>query len=161
MVCWATGGPQKYTGKSMTESHKDLKITSKWRRSGDFNRRWISSRYPPSRAEGNRPQHPIGHCRQLRAGGGAAHNAEVSTSGGQGTRTARLEEVWIGIVAIGVAVHLSITGPCARYDTTLPRGDLPKCRGSCVRQPNNSNVDVYASVLQSGKVRRGDSVTME
>jgi hemoglobin len=27
MVCWATGGPQKYTGKSMAESHKDLKIT--------------------------------------------------------------------------------------------------------------------------------------
>jgi hemoglobin len=29
MVCWATGGPQRYTGKSMAESHKDLKITSK------------------------------------------------------------------------------------------------------------------------------------
>src|SRR5713226_7650581 len=29
MVCCATGGPQKYTGKSMAESHKDLKITSK------------------------------------------------------------------------------------------------------------------------------------
>jgi hemoglobin len=29
MVCWATGGPQQYTGKSMSESHKDLKITSK------------------------------------------------------------------------------------------------------------------------------------
>src|SRR5271163_2094823 len=29
MVCWATGGPQKYTGKSMAESHKDLKITSR------------------------------------------------------------------------------------------------------------------------------------
>ena len=29
MVCWATGGPQNYTGKSMAESHKDLKITSK------------------------------------------------------------------------------------------------------------------------------------
>ena len=28
MVCWATGGPQRYTGKSMAESHKDLKITS-------------------------------------------------------------------------------------------------------------------------------------
>lgn len=27
MVCWATGGPQKYTGKSMAESHADLKIT--------------------------------------------------------------------------------------------------------------------------------------
>jgi hemoglobin len=29
MVCWATGGPQIYTGESMAESHKDLKITSK------------------------------------------------------------------------------------------------------------------------------------
>jgi hemoglobin len=28
MVCWATGGPQKYTGKSMAESHRQLKITS-------------------------------------------------------------------------------------------------------------------------------------
>src|SRR5439155_2435183 len=27
-VCWAAGGPQKYTGKSMAESHRDLKITS-------------------------------------------------------------------------------------------------------------------------------------
>ena len=27
MVCWATGGPQKYTGKSMSESHEHLKIT--------------------------------------------------------------------------------------------------------------------------------------
>ena len=29
MVCWATGGPQKYTGKPMAESHQDLKITGK------------------------------------------------------------------------------------------------------------------------------------
>lgn len=29
MVCWATGGPQKYTGKSMAESHTHLKITGK------------------------------------------------------------------------------------------------------------------------------------
>jgi hemoglobin len=28
MVCWATGGPQKYTGRSMSELHKQLKITS-------------------------------------------------------------------------------------------------------------------------------------
>ena len=27
MVCWATGGPQKYTGKSMYDSHADLAIT--------------------------------------------------------------------------------------------------------------------------------------
>ncbi len=29
MVCWATGGPQKYTGKSMAESHIHLKISSR------------------------------------------------------------------------------------------------------------------------------------
>lgn len=29
MVCWATGGPQKYTGKSMPDSHAHLKITGK------------------------------------------------------------------------------------------------------------------------------------
>jgi hemoglobin len=28
MVCWATGGPQKYTGKSMVDSHFQLKITA-------------------------------------------------------------------------------------------------------------------------------------
>jgi hemoglobin len=27
MVCWAAGGPQKYTGKSMADSHAHLKIT--------------------------------------------------------------------------------------------------------------------------------------
>ena len=27
MVGWATGGPQKYTGRSMRDSHADLKIT--------------------------------------------------------------------------------------------------------------------------------------
>jgi hemoglobin len=27
MVCWAAGGPQKYTGKSMVDAHKDLRIT--------------------------------------------------------------------------------------------------------------------------------------
>ena len=28
MVCWATGGPQKYTGRSMRDSHRDLMITA-------------------------------------------------------------------------------------------------------------------------------------
>ena len=27
MVCWATGGPQKYTGRSMYDSHVHLQIT--------------------------------------------------------------------------------------------------------------------------------------
>ena len=29
LVTWATGGPQKYAGKSMKDSHARLKITSK------------------------------------------------------------------------------------------------------------------------------------
>lgn len=28
MVCWATGGPQRYSGRGMGESHKHLKITA-------------------------------------------------------------------------------------------------------------------------------------
>jgi hemoglobin len=27
MVCWATGGPQQYSGRSMEDSHRHLKIT--------------------------------------------------------------------------------------------------------------------------------------
>jgi hemoglobin len=31
MVCWATGGPQKYTGRPLREAHQDLLITaSEW-----------------------------------------------------------------------------------------------------------------------------------
>ena len=28
MVCWASGGPQKYTGRSMQDSHQHLMITA-------------------------------------------------------------------------------------------------------------------------------------
>ena len=28
MVCWAAGGPQKYTGRSMLDTHRELKITA-------------------------------------------------------------------------------------------------------------------------------------
>jgi len=28
MVCWAAGGPQTYTGRSMKDSHQDLMITA-------------------------------------------------------------------------------------------------------------------------------------
>ena len=32
MVCWASGGPQKYTGRSMADSHRHLNITpEEWR----------------------------------------------------------------------------------------------------------------------------------
>ena len=76
-----------------------------------------------------------------------------------------VENDWIGqILAIGDAVRLSITGPCPRcVMTTLPQGDLPKDTGilRTAAQHNGANVGVYASVLQGGKVRRGDSVRLE
>ena len=76
-----------------------------------------------------------------------------------------VENAWIGqILAIGDAVRLSITGLCPRcVMTTLPQGDLPR-DASILRtaaQHNRANVGVYASVLQGGKVRRGDSVSLE
>ena len=76
-----------------------------------------------------------------------------------------VEDAWIGrTLAIGDVVRLSITGPCPRcVMTTLPQGDLPKDAGilRTAAQQNRANVGIYASVLQGGKVRRGDSVRME
>jgi uncharacterized protein YcbX len=75
------------------------------------------------------------------------------------------EDAWIGqVLAIGDAVRLNITGPCARcVMTTLPQGDLPKDSGilRTAAQHNHANVGVYASVLDVGEVRRGDSVRLE
>ena len=76
-----------------------------------------------------------------------------------------VENAWIAqILAIGDDIRLSITRPCARcVMTTLPQGDLPKDAGilRTIAQRNHANVGVYASVLQGGKVRRGDSVRLE
>jgi uncharacterized protein YcbX len=76
-----------------------------------------------------------------------------------------VENAWIGqVLAIGDVVRLSVTGPCARcVMTTLAQSDLPKDTGilRTAAQYNRANVGVYASVLQGGKVRRGDSVTLE
>jgi uncharacterized protein YcbX len=76
-----------------------------------------------------------------------------------------LENGWVGkILAIGETVRLSITGPCPRcVMTTLPQGDLPRDAGilRTAAQHNRASVGVYASVLQDGKVRRGDSVRLE
>ena len=41
MVCWATGGPQKYSGRSMRESHAHLGITEEeWQVFLDDFRAW-------------------------------------------------------------------------------------------------------------------------
>jgi uncharacterized protein YcbX len=76
-----------------------------------------------------------------------------------------VENAWIGqTLTIGDAVRLSVTGPCARcVMTTLAQGDLPKDAGTLrtAAQHNKAHVGVYASVLQGGRVRRGDSVSLE
>ena len=76
-----------------------------------------------------------------------------------------VENVWIGrIVAIGESVRLKIDLSCARcVMTTLAQGDLPKDPGilRTAAQHNQVNVGVYASVLQGGKIQRGDSIRLE
>lgn len=76
-----------------------------------------------------------------------------------------VEDAWIGhTLTIGDAVRLSITGPCPRcVMTTLPQSDLPRDAGilRTAARHNRANVGVYASVMQGGKVRRGDSVRLE
>ena len=68
MVCWATGGPQKYTGKSMAESHKDLKDYQQgvgsvpgrfFSNTGEVRRSYQRA----SRTENYRQQHAIGYRR--------------------------------------------------------------------------------------------------
>jgi hemoglobin len=48
MVCWAAGGPQQDSGRSMGDSHRHLMITDgKWQVfMDDSSRRWISSEFP-------------------------------------------------------------------------------------------------------------------
>ena len=74
-----------------------------------------------------------------------------------------VENAWIGhVLAIGGHVRLNITGPCPRcVMTTLPQADLPRDAGilRAAAKHNRANVGVYASVLQSGKVCRGDSLS--
>ena len=76
-----------------------------------------------------------------------------------------VENAWIGqVLAIGDSVRLSVTGPCPRcVMTTLSQGDLPKDTGilRTAAQHNRANIGIYASVLEAGTVRRGDSVRLE
>ncbi len=76
-----------------------------------------------------------------------------------------VENSWIGrTLILGDEVRLSISGPCPRcVMTTLPQGDLPKDVGilRAAAQHNQANVGVYATVLQGGMVRRGDSVRLQ
>lgn len=68
------------------------------------------------------------------------------------------------IVAIGDEVKFKVTGPCGRcVMTTLSQGDVPKDIGilKTAAKHNQARVGAYASVLQRGTIRRGDSVRIE
>ena len=68
------------------------------------------------------------------------------------------------VLAIGDEVKLKITGPCGRcVMTTLAQGDLPKDTGilKAAAKHNEARVGVYASVLQGGVVRAGDTVKVQ
>jgi uncharacterized protein YcbX len=75
-----------------------------------------------------------------------------------------VENEWIDhTIAIGDEVRLRVTGPCPRcVMTTLPQGDLPKDAGilRAAAQNNQANVGVYADVIASGTIRRGDRITV-
>ena len=75
-----------------------------------------------------------------------------------------VENDWVGrTLAIGDELRLRVTGPCPRcVMITLPQGDLPKDAGilRTAAQNNQANVGVYADVVKSGTLRRGDHVTL-
>jgi uncharacterized protein len=76
-----------------------------------------------------------------------------------------VENSWIGKkMAIGEDIVLRVTGPCTRcVMITLPQGDLPRDSGilRTVARLNQVNVGVYASVLRSGTIHRGDLARLE
>ena len=86
-----------------------------------------------------------------------------------------VENSWVGLsVEIGETLLLKVTNPCPRcVMTTLPQADLPQDHGilRTAAQHNKPyvpalgsampSVGVYANVLRSGTVRRGDPVRMQ
>jgi hypothetical protein len=75
-----------------------------------------------------------------------------------------VENAWIGeTIAIGPEVRIQVTGPCPRcVMTTLPQADLPNDPGilKTAAQHNEVRVGVYASVVQTGMIRLGDTLTV-
>jgi len=75
-----------------------------------------------------------------------------------------LEDDWTGqILTIGDGVRIKVGGPCQRcVMTTLPQGDLPRDPGilRTAARHHQVNVGAYASVVRSGRIRRGDRVSV-
>jgi uncharacterized protein YcbX len=75
------------------------------------------------------------------------------------------ENAWVGrTLAIGANVRMNVTAQCGRcVMTTLAQGDLPKDPGilRTAAECNRANIGVYAAVMCSGTIRRGDAVRLE
>ena len=75
------------------------------------------------------------------------------------------ENDWAGhTLRIGDEVRLAVSEPCPRcVMTTVGQGDLPKDPDilRTIVQRNGGNVGVLASVVQGGRIRRGDPVVVE
>jgi hypothetical protein len=87
-------------------------------------------------------------------------NLIIDTGGQKGF----VENDWIGkVIAIGSEVRIEVTGPCPRcVMTTLQQADLPKDPAilKTAAQHNEVRVGVYASVVQTGTIRIGDTLTV-
>jgi uncharacterized protein YcbX len=83
----------------------------------------------------------------------------------EGEPQAFVENDWVGrTLRVGADVRLQIFRPCGRcVMTTLAQSDLPHDPGilKTAVQHNSGNVGVYATVLQGGIVRRGDTMSLE
>lgn len=120
---------------------------------------WLRELYPPGRFE----------TRRFRP------NIVIQVDGEKGF----IENGWVGkTLLLGDQVALQVTDPCARcVMTTLPQGDLPadtgilrtaaqhnKVTGGEAAGPEGvypAVVGVYARVLRSGNLVRGDSIRLE
>jgi len=81
-----------------------------------------------------------------------------------GDRKGFVENDWINkVIAIGPEVRIQVTGPCPRcVMTTLAQADLPKDPEilKTAARHNEFKVGVYASVIQTGTIRIGDTITV-
>ena len=87
-------------------------------------------------------------------------NMIIDTGGQKGF----VENDWIGkTIAIGPEVRIKVTGPCPRcVMTTLTQADLPKdpeILKTAVHH-NEARVGAYASVVQTGTIRIGDTLNV-
>ncbi len=87
-------------------------------------------------------------------------NIIIDTGGQKGF----VENEWVDkVIAVGPEVRIKMTGLCPRcVMTTLAQGDLPKDPEilKTAARHNQFKVGAYASVVQSGTIRVGDTITV-